>query len=340
MNIRKFHRACITPLLSLLLIFSCSREQEIIMSVKGKIPSDSMGITLAHEHILVDFIGADSTGYHRWNRQEVLSKVLPYLLEIKNMGVKTLVECTPAYLGRDPLLLRMLSEQSGLQILTNTGYYGAIGKKALPPHTWTEPAEQLAGRWIDEWKNGIENTGIRPGFIKIAVQSDSLLDSIHEKIVRAAALTHLKTGLTINAHTESAAAARAELKILQNEGVSPRAFIWTHAQIAQLSDHIDLARQGVWVSYDNVTTDSAELKKYVYLLSEMKAHGLLDRVILSHDAGWYDVVNPAGVTFRPYTAILTHLIPALKSHGFTDREIFLLLMDNPRKAYTVRVRKK
>jgi len=336
----KFRLICAISLLFLLVILSCSRQQEVIMTVTGKIPSDSIGITLAHEHILVDFIGADSTGYHRWDRQKVLDKVLPYLLEIRKLGVKTMVECTPAYLGRDPLLLRMLSERSGVQILTNTGYYGAINKRALPPHAWVESAEQLAARWTSEWKNGIENTGIRPGFIKIAVQSDSLLDSVHAKIVRAAALTHLKTGLTINAHTESAASARAELKIIQSEGVSPRAFIWTHAQIARSPDHIDLARQGVWISYDNVTTDSTELKKYVSLLAEMKSHGLLDHVILSHDAGWYDVVNPAGVIFRPYTTIFTHLIPALKSNGFTDREISMLLQDNPREAYTVRIRKK
>ncbi|HQH42037.1 MAG TPA: hypothetical protein PK825_09860 [Bacteroidales bacterium] len=328
------------PVVLLFFLSSCRNSRDFIMTVNGPVSSDSMGITLAHEHVLVDFIGADSTGYNRWNRQDVIEKVLPYLMEIRKLGVKTMVECTPAYLGRDPILLKMLSEQSGIQILTNTGYYGAIGKKALPSHVWTESAEQLSERWISEWEHGIENYGIKPGFIKIAVQSDSILDSIHTKLVKAAALTHLKTGLVINAHTESAAAARAELRILEGEGVSPHAFIWTHAQIAGIEDQIDLARQGVWVSFDNVSTDSIELKKYIYLLSEMKTHGLLDRVILSHDAGWYDVINPAGVIFRPYTAIFTHLIPALKSNGFTEREISLLLQENPREAYTVRIRKK
>ena len=65
-------------------------------------------------------------------------------------GCATLVECTPAYLGRDPRLLRRLSEASGLHILTNTGYYGANKDKHLPPHAFTETAEQLAARWIRE----------------------------------------------------------------------------------------------------------------------------------------------------------------------------------------------
>lgn len=36
---------------------------------------------------------------------------------------------TPAYLGKDPELLLKLSELSGLQIVTKTGYYGARNDK-------------------------------------------------------------------------------------------------------------------------------------------------------------------------------------------------------------------
>ena len=64
-----------------------------------------MGLTLVHEHILVDFIGADSISSDRWNRDSVISKVLPYLLEAKKYGVKTLLDCTPSYLDKDPQLL-------------------------------------------------------------------------------------------------------------------------------------------------------------------------------------------------------------------------------------------
>jgi len=148
------------------MLSSCAPSEPGIITVTGEIPASAMGKTLHHEHLLVDFIGADSTGYHRWNRDSVIEKVLPYLLEIKRLGYKTLVECTPAYLGRDPLLLKMLSEKSGIQILTNTGYYSAVGGKFIPKHGFTETAQQLANRWIDEAKNGIEGTGIFPGFIK------------------------------------------------------------------------------------------------------------------------------------------------------------------------------
>ena len=90
---------------SLIFFVSCHPQQSdfSIMTVNGEIAPVDIGKSLIHEHILVDFIGADSTGYHRWNKQEVMERVLPFLEEIKAQGVKTFVDCTPAYLGRDPI---------------------------------------------------------------------------------------------------------------------------------------------------------------------------------------------------------------------------------------------
>jgi phosphotriesterase-related protein len=61
-----------------------------IMTVDGAIPSGQIGTTLAHEHILVDWIGADSTGYHRWDREEVVEKMLPFVEEAKEAGIETI----------------------------------------------------------------------------------------------------------------------------------------------------------------------------------------------------------------------------------------------------------
>ena len=118
--------------IALILIFlsQCTSKKEgIIMTVKGPIPSETLGITLTHEHLLVDFIGADSIDNSRWNRPDVVKKCLPFLLQIRDLGCKSFIDCTPAYLGRDPLLLKELSDLSGLNILTNTGYYGAGNNK-------------------------------------------------------------------------------------------------------------------------------------------------------------------------------------------------------------------
>src|SRR5688500_6018631 len=139
---------------------SAADKKRQIMTVTGMIDAVQMKTTLAHEQILVDFIGGEDSNPPRWDRDEVVTKVLPDPEEAKNSGCQTLVDCTPNYLGRDVVLLKQLSLRSGLFIVTNTGYYGGSDNKFLPAHAFTETPDQLARRWINEWQNGIDGTGI------------------------------------------------------------------------------------------------------------------------------------------------------------------------------------
>ncbi|GAB3170872.1 aryldialkylphosphatase [Telluribacter humicola] len=294
-------------------------------------------MTLIHEHFLVDFIGADNFSMDRWNREEVVKKVLPYLMEVKAKGVKSILECTPVFLGRDVQLLKMLAEQSGLQILTNTGYYGASDNKYLPPWTQTESAEQLAARWIRESFNGIGYTGIKPGFIKIGVNSGPL-SKLHRKLITAAALTHLEAGLTICSHTGPAQTAFEEIEILKKQGVHPSAFVWVHAQSeSDKSTYSKAAQQGAWISLDGIGAGNHE--QYAEWIKTMKDKGHLNRVLISHDAGWYRPGEPNGGDFVGFTGIFDKLFPLLQKEGFTDTDFEQLLVRNPAEAFTIRVRK-
>ena len=233
--------------------FISARQKQKIITVSGPIDPSDLGLSLIHEHFLVDFIGADKISSDRWERSEVVKKVLPYLLEAKRAGVKTIFDCTPAYLGRDPLLLIELSQQSGLQLITNTGYYGARQNQHLPAHAFTETAAQLAKRWINEFHEGVDGTEVRPGFIKISVDSEESLSALHQKLVKAAAITHLKTGLTICSHTGPGKTAFEQLQLLKEAGVDPAAFVWVHAQAEKdKSYYVKAASKGAWVSLDGI----------------------------------------------------------------------------------------
>ncbi|HWV29646.1 MAG TPA: hypothetical protein VN038_08350 [Dyadobacter sp.] len=310
-------------------------EQPYTYSVKGKITTSALGQSLIHEHVLVDFIGAEKISPDRWKHSQVVRKVLPYLLEIKQRGIQTLVECTPAFIGRDVVLLKKLSEQSGMNILTNTGYYGASDNKYLPKWAFTETAEQLASRWIAEFEQGIEGTGIRPGFIKTGVNSGTLSE-LHQKLIRAAALTHLKTGLTICSHTGPALPAREEIEILKQSGVHPSAFVWVHAS-GNAQELENVGQSGCWISLDGVNVDN--ISKHVELLAFLKNKGRLGQVLISHDAGWYRPGEPGGGEFRGFTTISDKLIPALKANGFTKADIHTLMVANPAKGFAVNLRK-
>ena len=315
---------------------SCTSNDEI-MTVSGPIPAAEMGRTLPHEHLLVDFIGADSTGYHRWDRAVVVEKVLPYLMEIKDLGVITFMDCTPAFLGRDPLLLKTLSEKSGIHILTPTGYYGARDNQFVPQHAFDDTVDELAARWILEWQQGIEDTDVRPGFIKIGVDANDSLSTIQEKIVRAAARTHLATGLTIVSHSGPEHVVYDQMRVLDEEGVSPTAFVWTHAQHGSQEAHVELAKRGVWISLDNTSADSARLQQRLSQLENLKSNHLLHQVLISHDAGWYRPGEPDGGEFRGFTSVFTHLLPALREAGFDKNDIDMMMVSNPKRAFAIQV---
>lgn len=312
------------------------RADSQLITVTGPLDTNGLGYILPHEHILVDFIGAVQVNPDRYDRDKVMRMMLPYVEAAKDAGCTALFDCTPTYLGRDVQLLLALSQQTGLPIITNTGYYGAVQHKYLPAHAFTESAGALADRWIAEFNQGIEGTGIRPGFIKISVDKHPL-DPINRKLVQAAAITHKATGLTVGSHTGSGGAALEQIEILRKEGVSADAFVWIHAQNEKDRNlHLKAARMGAWVAFDNLGWEPASV--FLEHIRHMKGAGLLDKMLVSHDAGWYDVEKQGKSTVKPFTPLFNELIPALKKQGWDERRLKHLFHHNPIEAYHVHKR--
>jgi phosphotriesterase-related protein len=301
-----------------------------IITVRGSIKPDVMGLTLPHEHILVDFIGADKAGNHRYDEKDVVETMLPYLQEIREQGVATFVDCTPMYLGRDVSLLQRLSILTGLNILTNTGQYR---EPYLPEETFTISAERLAESWIDEFRDGIEGTDVRPGFIKTAVNPGHL-EPVQQKITEAAALTSKSTNLTIATHTGSGIAATEILEILDRIGVSPSKWIFVHAQNEDDLDLVtEIAEQGAWIELDGIGPDKeqAHLGKLLYLLEK----GYEGRILLSQDAGWYRVGEEPGGAKKSFAFLIESFLPRLRERSVTEATIERLMVANPAEAFAV-----
>ncbi|MES2809359.1 MAG: phosphotriesterase [Bacteroidota bacterium] len=321
-------------------------DNGFLMTVNGKISAKDFGLFLPHEHVITDFTGAEKVVQPQYNRDDAFNKMVPYLHQAERNGINIMAECTPAYIGRDVLLLQRLSKASGIQIITNTGYYAAAGMKYLPKHAYTETAEQLSARWIKEWNDGIEGTGIRPGFIKLGVDGGPMND-VQQKLVKAAALTHLKSGLTIAIHNGGTEAVYQQLEILKTEGVKPDALIWVHAQNDKDGQsHIALAKKGCWVSLDGVNASDAAIKQYADRVLALKSAGLLHRLLLSHDDGFAVNKTDTGLSFdaykngnaQPYQSLFSKLKPALLSSGLTEAEFKIITQDNPVKAFKVGIR--
>ncbi len=310
-----------------------TNDEVRVMTVLGPIPASRLGRVLMHEHVLVDFVGADHVNPSRYDPERVFNVALPHLQKLKTAGCSTLVECTPAFLGRDPALMRRLSRASGLHILTNAGFYGAADDKFVPGFAFRETPEELALRWAREFEDGIPSDNIRPGFLKIGVDAGPLSE-IDAKLVRAAARCHNRTGLVIASHTGDGVAAMAQLEILKEESVEPSAFIWVHAQNEKdLSLHERAAKFGAWVEFDGISPQTTE--QHVALIIHMQHQNLLHRVLISQDAGWYHVGEPGGGEFHGYDFILTDFLPALGKAGLGEKDFHALLVKNPAAALTI-----
>lgn len=317
-----------------------------LMTVTGPIRPDELGRTLIHEHVVVDFIGAASTSPERYDHEWAFQTALPHFQKLYDRGVKSFVECTPRYIGRDAALLQRLSRASGVQIITNTGWYAAVDHKFLPPEAETESAEQIATRWMDEWHDGIEGTGIRPGFLKLGT-GNGALPPVDAKLVRAAARVHRETGLTIAIHTGNGAAALDELRLLREEGVAPAALIWVHAMNDPGPIQIEAAKMGAWISLDGYSLAPHNVLRFPKYVEAHHEAGTLHRVLLSHDDGWaVDGAAPSGNRLTlfgngnqaPYESIFTRLLPDLRAKGFTDADFNQMLIENPREALTIKRR--
>ena len=327
----------LTAILSLTI--SCHNEDLKVITVTGEIPASKMGITLTHEHVLVDFAVIDSVGMNHYNKDSVIMKVQPYFEALKPFKVATFVDCTTEFMGRDPQLLAALSRKTGINILTNTGWYSADHERHVPHEINNMSAEEIADIWIGEAKNGIGNTGIKPGFIKIGI-NDFELTEIDKKLVAAACLTHLATGLTIMSHTGLASAALTQLQILKKYGVDPSAFIWAHAMVEPSKENIlVISQMGCWVAFDGIHEEMVSLNMFRDLLQYMKSTRQLNHVLLSHDAGRYEPGKPNGGEIRPYSTLFDLLIPYVMREGFTREEIDQMIIKNPAEAFGVRVRK-
>lgn len=301
-----------------------------IQTVLGPVEPWQLGPTLTHEHVLVDFVGADQVSPGRYDADEVFRTMLPYLVSLKDAGIEALVECTPDYLGRDVGLLKRLSLASGIKLVTNTGLY----KDPFLP-TWAHhaSADELALHWIEEARSGIGPEHIRPGFIKIAANEGDLVD-VQRKIVRAAALASKATGLPIAAHTTQAVSALQALEILADVGCPASNLIVVHSD-AEPDEGLRfrVASHGAWLSYDGIRRENASER--VEQVRRAFAR-YPDQLLISQDAGWYNVGQPGGGDIVPWDWLPRHFVPMLRNASLSEADVRRLLVANAARAFTIR----
>jgi phosphotriesterase-related protein len=314
------------------LIASSFAQERVLMTTAGPIKESAAGFILPHEHLFTDLRGPDKPGYGEADEADVLRVMKPLLVEAGKAGVDTLIECTTIGVGRNIPVIAALARETGMQIVVPTGVYGRAN---FAPKKYAEMSEDDLARWMMvEIFIGIEKTGVQAGFIKTA-SSEKELRSLEEKFLRASGRASLQTGAAIASHTTSGAIARLQADILKSLGVAEDRFVWVHAQAEpDLAIHKELAKRGVYIELDSVGTSDEEDAKIVKMIRALIDAKCEDRILLSHDAGWYNPGQKEGGTQRPFTSLTKTFLPKLKKAGITDAQIRKFTQQNPFRAFS------
>lgn len=305
-----------------------------IQTINSRVPADELGLILPHEHLFTDLRGPDIPDYAKADPEAVVHVMLPHLELAHKSGVTALVECSTVGVGRNLEIFKHFAASSPIQIIAPTGVYR---ESYIPDGLKQINVEELSNIWIRELTEGIENSNIRAGFIKIAI-SDEGPTKLEIRNLKAAALTSLRTGAVIASHTPNGAIAKKEIDLLEEEGLPLDRFIWVHANLEEgQSIHLEAAQRGVYIEFDAIGWEWQSQQALVDYTIDLIEAGYANKILLSHDAGWYDPSQPDGQPeggrIHGYTALVEEFIPALHSHGVPEELIHTMTVENPARAF-------
>lgn len=300
-----------------------------LITTLGPIAEEQLETILPHEHVFVDLRTWDQPGYAEADVEDVVRLMAPYLEEARAAGVSAIVEPSTGGVGRRADILRAVSEAAGFPLVAPTGVYR---EPWIPP--WVHQAsEDALSEWMaGELAGGIEGSGVRAGWIKLSAGDDGMTET-ERKVLRAAGRAGGAANAAIGSHTIRGWVVREQLDALEGGGFSPERFVWIHTQAEPAFDlHLEMARRGAWVEYDGIG-DPAEDDRYLELVTRMLDAGLGERVLLSHDRGWYDPAQHGGGEPQGYTYLSERFLPQLRATGADDEAIRLLTHTNPFRAF-------
>ncbi len=315
-----------------------------VQTVTGRVAATDLGRTLIHEHVLIGFPGWQLDALApRYVRAEAMTRAVDQMQELRGLGVGTFVDPCPMDLGRDVEFLAELSQRSGLRIVCTTGaYFEAEGITYTFRHM---PVEEITAIYIKEITEGVGDTGIRAGAVKIATGAQQISD-YERKLVVAGARAARETGVPLISHTQEASCGHDQIDLVTREGVPAGRLVVGHSDGVDDHDyHRSLAERGAFVGFDRfgislIVPDEVRVKNVLLLAKS----GHVRNILLSHDsiscwqgrplpfANRHEDVLAMLPDWRP-TSILRKIVPQLRAGGLHDDDITTILVDNPRRFF-------
>jgi phosphotriesterase-related protein len=316
----------------------------VVRTVLGDIEPVDLGITYAHEHLVID--GGRPVELEPDFDLGDVDRMAREVTDAAALGLRAVVDAMPCDCGRSATKLAELSRRTGVHVIAPTGlhherYYG--------PDHWsrTIPVEELAGLFVADIESGIdandyagpsvERTAIRAGVVKVAGSSGGLTQR-DERVFAAAATAHRRTGVPILTHCEGGTGALEQVRFLIDHGVDPGHVALSHVdKVVDRAYHRELAATGAFLEYDQSFRWPADGPNgTLRLLTWMAEDGVIDRVVLGMDAarqGYYTVYGG-----RPGLRwLLDGFSPAMQAIGLGNDVRRVLFIDAPARLFSFAV---
>jgi phosphotriesterase-related protein len=283
-----------------------------------------------HEHLLVGS-AAFYRNYPEFFGDTVMEGIVDVLTQAKQGGVDTIVDATTLDLGREIHLLEEASRRSGVNIIACTGWW-----RDIPRYFTHFSADQLADAFVREVEQGIAGTHIKAGVLKAASDIEGV-KAEEEKVLRAVARAHLRTGVPIMLHSYSPAQiGRQQLAILKEEHVDLKRVKMDHSNDTTDVEYLTwLLEQGCFLGMDRYhkpvgfTSTLARTKTLKALIDA----GYADRLCLSHD----QIIRPLDPRFalnpHGFLYLVEVVFPLLQNMGISEATIKRLCIDGPRRFF-------
>jgi len=311
-----------------------------VRTVLGDIEPASMGITYAHEHLVIDpgravdlspdFLLAD------------VDRMTDELRAAAAAGLGTAVDAMPADCGRNPVKLAELSRRTGVHLLASTGLHH---EKFYGPSHWSLRASEseLTDLFVTDVVDGIDardyggpavlRTEVRAGILKIggSAGGPSARDL---PIFRAAAAAHLTTGVPLHTHCEEGTGAIEQIRLLMGTGVAAAHISLSHVdKVVDRGYHREILSSGAFVVYDQAFRWGDRANGTLKLLEWATEDGTIDRVMLGMDAarqGYYRAFGGApGLGY-----LLDEFSAAMEARGLDGALRRRVFVDNPARAFS------
>ncbi len=321
----------------------------MVNTVVGPIDTEDLGKTLMHEHFVFGYPGynGDIT-LGPYKQEEAFKTGISVAEKVMAHDVKTVVDATPNETGRDVELLKMISEKTGLNIVCATGYY--FEDEGAPAYfkfrsSLGDSETEIYEMFMKEITDGVSDTGIKPGVIKLASSKDEITD-YEAMFFRAAAKAQKETGVSIITHTSEGTMGPEQAELLVAEGADPKKIAIGHmCGNTDISYHINTLDKGVFVALDRIgiqgVVGAPMDEERIALIHELIKQGYANRIMLSHDTvnHWLGrpLVLPEMVANLLAKWHVTHvfedIIPELERLGVEDGDFDTILIENPKRLF-------